>query len=425
MASPTGFSSSVSEAVVRHPADQAPSWWEQHGVLHRLVCDLTHAELTALRRRPPAHALPWPENTHLAEDLDADSLELMALATRLSEMLHIHEAGIEDYLLARLRIDDWTSVALTSLRRYNTALTFRTSGSSGQTKPCTHDASWLWQESLALGELFPGRRRLLFAVPSHHIYGFLFTVLLPQVLDLPADRLIDLRRSSAAALPGQLRAGDLVVAHPDYWRTALTLVPAFPEDIVGVTSGAPCPDDIAAGLRAAGLSRLVQVFGSSETAGLGWRDDETAPYRCFPYWQGPDRDGSMLRHMMDGTTASFTVQDELVWKDSRHFLPQGRRDEVVQVGGRNVSPAHVAQVLRRHPRVQDASVRLMRPDEGLRLKAFVVPRQDVENTHALAEALAGWVGDHLTAAERPSTFTFGPQLPRQHNGKPADWIIEG
>lgn len=95
----------------------------------------------------------------------------------------------------------------------------------------------------------------------------------------------------------------------------------------------------------------------------------------------------MLRHMMDGTTASFTVQDELVWEDSRHFLPQGRRDEVVQVGGRNVSPAHVAQVLRRHPRVRDASVRLMRPDEGLRLKAFVVPRQ--------------------------------------HNGKPADWIIEG
>ena len=121
-------------------------------------------------------------------------------------------------------------------------------------------------------------------------------------------------------------------------------------------------DDVA---RAAGLSRLVQVFGSSETAGLGWRDDETAPYRCFPYWQGPDRDGSMLRHMMDGTTASFTVQDELVWKDSRHFLPQGRRDEVVQVGGRNVSPAHVAQVLRRHPRVQDASVQDLMAVEGI------------------------------------------------------------
>ena len=47
----------------------------------------------------------------------------------------------------------------------------------------------------------------------------------------------------------------------------------------------------------------------------------------------------------------------------------------------------------------------------------------VFDTGALADDLTHWVRAHLPAAERPATFTFGPQLPRQASGKPADWII--
>ena len=42
-----------------------------------------------------------------------------------------------------------------------------------------------------LARLVPGRRRILSAVPAHHIYGFLFSVLLPQDLGLSADAVID------------------------------------------------------------------------------------------------------------------------------------------------------------------------------------------------------------------------------------------
>lgn len=409
---------------MQQQAGGEPPWWEQEGVLHRLACDVVHAELTAMRRRPPALALPWARTVNLSDDLGADSLELLTLATRWSEMLHIHRAGIEDYLLARLELDDWASVALTSLRRYSAELTFRTSGSTGQAKPCTHHISWLWQEARALAELLPNRRRVLFAVPGHHIYGFLFTVLLPHALGLThAGHLCNMRHSSPAALAGALNPGDLVVAHPDYWRAVCVVGTRFPNDVVGVTSGAPCPDDLARDVRAAGLERLVQVFGSSETAGLGWRDDETAPYQCFAHWQAQEDDSALLRCLPDGTSMTFPLQDRLVWHGTRHFVPKGRRDNAVQVGGVNVSPAQTAEALRQHPGVQDASVRLMRPDEGHRLKAFVVPRDGTADTGALANELADWVRAHLPAAERPATFTFGPQLPRQASGKPADWII--
>jgi acyl-coenzyme A synthetase/AMP-(fatty) acid ligase len=95
----------------------------------------------------------------------------------------------------------------------------------------------------------------------------------------------------------------------------------------------------------------------------------------------------------------------------------------VQVGGINVFPGKVAEVLKEHPAVLDACVRLMRPDEGNRLKAFVVARAPDADLGALEQQLIGWTRDRLGAPERPLAFSFGAQLPAQANGKPADWII--
>lgn len=405
------------------PSAMSFAWWEQPGFLHRVVCDLVNSELTALRRRPLLLPLPWSNERHLIRDLGADSLELMTLATSLSELLHIHESGIEDYLLARLEIQDWVSVAYTSLRQHGDGITFSTSGSSGSPKRCQHSLSLLHQEIDVLRALFSGRRRILSAVPAHHIYGFLFTVLLPQALGIASEKVIDVRGSSPGALVSALQPGDLVIGHPDYWQNVARLAGALPNDVVGVTSGAPCPDAVALDMRVAGLSKLVQIFGSSETAGIGWRDDETAPYTCFAYWRAQDDGAALARRMPDGATARFALQDHLTWQDEKHFRPTGRRDQVVQVGGINVYPARAAEVIAQHPAVQDVVVRLMRADEGNRLKAFVVPRAGYEDDLMLAETLAEWASAGLNAAERPATYTFGAALPRQSNGKPADWII--
>ena len=65
-----------------------------------------------------------------------------------------------------------------------------------------------------MAALLPGRRRILSAVPSHHIDGFLFSVLLPQEPAMGGLEVPDLRGSSPARLAHEPRSGDLVVGIP-------------------------------------------------------------------------------------------------------------------------------------------------------------------------------------------------------------------
>jgi len=406
--------------LLSHP--NASAWWEDAPALRRFVTDLLATELALARPgRLPAPA-PWPDACHFAGDLGADSLELLGMATALAEALHLRTGAVDDRLLAHPVLGDWIAAARAGLAAGGEAITFRTSGSSGTPKRCTHPLATLWQETLALAGLLPGRQRILSAVPAHHIYGFLFTVLLPRACAI--DEVVDLRAASPAACLSMMRPGDLVVAHPGWWEALARLDPRFGPDIAGVSSTAPCPDALADGLAAAGL-RLLQVYGSSETAGVGWREQGGAPFTLLPYWQAVDGTHALARRMPDGDDVLYPLQDKLAWEDARRFRPAGRIDQAVQVGGTNVFPDYVADVLRMHPAVEDAAVRPMRPDEGRRLKAFIVPRAGMDaDQAALREELSSWAGERLATPERPAAWNFGARLPRQASGKPADWIID-
>jgi 4-coumarate--CoA ligase (photoactive yellow protein activation family) len=395
-----------------------PSWWEHPSALHRVVADLLAAELAAARPGRMVRAQPWPAALDLVQDLGADSLELMGMATALAEALHLQHGDVDAHLLAAPRLEHWIAAAAASLRADAGTITFRTSGSSGSPKRCTHALAALCHEVDALAALLPGRRRILSAVPSHHIYGFLFTVLLARRLGI--DEVIDVRGTGPAALRDLAAAGDLVVGYPDWWAAAARLAPHAADDVVGVSSTAPCPDALAAALAAAGV-RLLQVYGSSETAGVGWRETAGAPFTLLPYWSRADAEGQLVRALPDGLRTSYPLQDRLEWEDAARFRPAGRIDHAVQVGGTNVFPAYVADVLRMHPQVLDAAVRPMRPDEGTRLKAFIVLS---DGAVLSADALATWCAQRLSAAECPAAISFGPRLPRQASGKPADWIID-
>lgn len=403
--------------------EQAGTWWQDAALVRRFVCDLVAGEL-ALQRRAAARLppLPWDDALDLRADLGVDSLELLALATALAQALQLQHSGVEDYLLARVTVGDWVALAQAGQRQFAAELVFRTSGSAGQPKPCMHRLDTLLQEVRELAPLLPGRRRILCAVPSHHIYGFLFSLLLPRALGLDAGAFVDLRASSPARLAGLLREGDLVVAHPEYWRAALEVTPAFPAGVAGVSSTAPCPDELARALSGRGLGQLLQVYGSSETGGVGWRNRAGAPFTRFSYWRR-DGDDALLR-ALPGGAVRYPCQDRLEWSGDDHFLPAGRLDQAVQVGGTNVFPAAVARTLCTHPEVQQASARLMREDEGRRIKAFIVPRADVSDLAGLAARLDLWARSVFSNAERPAAFSFGARLPRTAGGKPADWIID-
>ncbi len=405
------------------PASLGLAWHARPGTLARFAADLIAFEASRLRPgAPPLTAQPWAPDLPLHEQgLGLDSLERLTVASALNEALHLHESGIEDLLLARQRFGEWVDVAAEGLARFDARLTFRTSGSSGSAKPCTHSLASLQQEVEHLASLLAGAQRVLSAVPAHHIYGFLFTVLLPA--RLACDTVLDVRQHTPQALAQLLQPGDLLISHPAHWALVARHAGRLPAGVHGVTSTAPCPDELARGLEANGLASLTQVYGSSETAGIGTRRAAAFPYELMPFWSRDVGDDTrLLRTAPDGAVSPQPIQDRLEWPAPRAFTVCGRLDEVVQVGGTNVFPSQVRQVLLGHPQVADAVVRLMRAEEGARLKAFIVPRPGTD-PDTLRTELWSWAETRLSAPARPKAYTLGERLPRNALGKSADWDL--
>lgn len=360
--------------------------------IERIVLDLLADELSRSRGRS-AVALGrsgWGAATRVdAQGLDLDSLERMDAASALNEFFHLHEYGAEDYLLALPSIGEWCELVAQSLGEGSGRLTFRTGGSTGEPRRCTHAIADLRAEADGWAQQL-GAPAVVALVPAHHIYGAIFTALLPDVLGCPVVDAI-----------GAARPGTVVVGTPTHWQYLARSLLAFPDGLTGVTSTAPMPSQLAHRLRGQRLHRLIEVYGSSETGGIGWRAHEGAAYRLLPRWAHAD---------------AVASPDHLRWLDERHFVIEGRRDGAVQVGGTNVFPARVRDALLSHGGVADAAVRL----DGARLKAFVVPAPG-QDANALANALDRWCGEVLSAPERPRRFATGAALPRNAMGKLADW----
>ncbi|WP_219114548.1 AMP-binding protein [Janthinobacterium sp. UMAB-56] len=406
------------QAAYRHCAN----WWHDGELLRRFVSDFMHAELIMMRRGSAGlPSLPWPGGLQLEADLGIDSLERYALATAISACLHLHESGADQALLGCTTLEQWIACASNGLDHYSAELSFKTSGSSGVPKCCPHKLDMLWQEACFFAAQLPHARRVIYTVPAHHIYGFLFSVLLPLACGPVRASLIDARNMLPMELIAQATEGDVIIGYPELWSAVARHAPSWPGGVAGVTSTAPCPRDVALQLTASGLY-MAEVYGSSETAGVGWRTDARRPYVLLPHWRRSASTDTLLRQAPDGTELRCDCQDQIDWQGENSFVPVGRRDQAVQVGGRNVYPAQVAEMLKRHPGVSEAHVRLMRADEGHRLKAFVVA-EHFGGAERLPDQLASWVRERLPPAARPVSFTVGAALPVNLQGKLTDWII--
>jgi 4-coumarate--CoA ligase (photoactive yellow protein activation family) len=187
-----------------------------------------------------------------------------------------------------------------------------------------------------------------------------------------------------------------------------------------VTSGAPCPTAVGPVLRENGLARLVEIYGSTETGGIGWRDRGDHAFQLFPYWMRENED--RIAKDFGAGRRLYDLPDVATWADERRLVPLKRRDGAVQVGGVNVYPDYLCAAIKAHPAVADAMVRKMRAEEGERLKAFIVPKQEIK-AEALRGELEDWLKQRLSPVEMPRAFSFGPRLPTDERGKPCDWPI--
>ncbi len=64
----------------------------------------------------------------------------------------------------------------------------------------------------------------------------------------------------------------------------------------------------------------------------------------------------------------------------------------------------------------------MRPSEGERLKAIIVPDR-AQPIHELEQRIRSWIEENLTAPERPVAIRYLRRIPTDEMGKRADWDV--
>jgi long-chain acyl-CoA synthetase len=394
-------------------------WFTRDDLLDTWLQDFIQSQMRQLR---PDFSLREPlfANTLLnSAAVGIDSIEWVELASALFIALDAEGSGaLAEHATqnARLgaRYGQWLGFSQIAAGKTDT-LYFQTSGSTGAARWHAHRMENLLREVREVAALLQldetQQRRIVSVMPAHHIYGFLFGVLLPSAMRWPA---LHVRQAAPAQIRVALQPGDIVLGHPQFWRGALA-AGAWPAGIIGLSAGQALPAASFEAAVAAGLARMFEIYGATETAGIGWRDVPTS-FHCFSRYR--QQEGSLLDAWQQPERLVM-APDQLLWSGDT-FSVGARHDQMVQVAAQNVSISHVENILRGFPGVQELRVRLFAApgSASARLHAFVVPQQiDLS-------ALRAYAVQKLEPAARPQTFTMGDQLPSNAAGKACDWLVQ-
>jgi len=290
-----------------------------------------------------------------------------------------------------------------------------TSGSTGTPKQILHTQEMMEIEGKSVGKHFKQAKRLITLTPRQHLYGLSFAVFFPAVYGTPTVALAPLPTQPWHTL---LREGDVMAGFPLFWEYFLKGGNVFPAGVTAVTSTAPCPKGLFDRLKQAGAQHVVELYGATDTGGIGVRHDENVPFEINDFWEiDAAKQPVLIRRK--GIEKWIPFPDKVEFVPPRGIFPLKRMDRVVQVAGVNVSLDFIEKVLLQYPAVKKARVRLMRPEEGKRLKAFIVLNTGYDSS--VLTPLRAYLTAHLSSHEMPRSFTFGAALPTNAMGKDADW----
>ncbi len=386
--------------------------------LRALIRDIALARLRQLR---PSERIPLDS---LGEDMldphhypNLDSLEVFQVAGDVATFFTLHNTASESKLLTKLNIEHWCEVIMASRTRDDAGLTFHTSGSCGQPKAVTHPLASLERESAHWAHIFSGHDAISGNIPRHHIYGFLFSVLLPRRLNLTyRERRSELPQSTFVDNSPK----HLLITLPHHLKLFLDSGQTASQGLTAVTSTAPLPTAWARLALARNVDRLMHIYGSTETRGLAVRRNAEDYFELLPFIE-KDHAGTLVYRAPGGDKHRLDVQDQLRFIDDRRLRIGRRQDQAVQVGGYNVSLGQVGQKIKACPLVGEIAIRTYDSPLGVRLKAFVVPTLERYDQDQLRDQLAAYIRAHLPTEERPTAITLGARLPRNAHGKLADW----
>ena len=317
-----------------------------------------------------------------------------------------------------------------------TRLVVYTSGSSGEPEAIGKSLAQLDAEMHTLQAAFgtrvdAGAPPLVVATVSHqHIYGLLFQVLWPLASGRP---FLARRLDYLEALPAALAGGPgLLIASPAHLRR-IPEEPALAEAgrqlRAAFSSGGPLPPEAAADALARLGHSPIEVFGSSETGGIAWRQRavDGDHWRALP---GIDWriDGELLEvrsgHLPNDQW--YTTSDRVrALPEDGGFVLLGRADRIVKVGEKRVSLSAIERALLEQGELKEARALLLPAADGheARIAVVAVPgpsgeqRLQAEGRRAFSERLRARLLEHVERVALPRRWRFVDALPVNPQGK--------
>ena len=315
------------------------------------------------------------------------------------------------------------------------ALVVHTSGSTGQAQAIAKNMSQLNSEVASLEQVFSQRfadAEIIATVSHQHIYGLLFKILWPLAagriihahsLNFPEQLLAVLSRHNAVliASPAHLKR---LPEHLD-WSACKQQVRAV------FSSGGPLAAETAFAIGSMLGQVPIEVYGSSETGGIAWRQRQPASTEV---WQAlpavnmriAAQDGVLevqSPHLPDSQW--LRLADRAQMTENGKLLLLGRSDRIVKIEEKRISLDAIEQCLLASGLVSE--VRVIVDEEILgqrqRLSAFVVVNEqgraclESEGKRALNQRLREHLSAVIEALAIPRRWRYLEQMPVNAQGK--------
>lgn len=333
-----------------------------------------------------------------------DSLATYQALSYICEFFNIHDEDKINSFLASPNISALAELCAQTMNDDHAAITFYTSGSESKPKKVTHSLSALIHEAEDWIRMLPDFSHIISTVPTKHIYGFIWTVILPKVARVSADTV---QKTMIHNL--EITNSTLMISVPAMIHLINRLPDTSKSNTHLVLSTAPLDFDILHHLHDIEYKTALQIYGATETGGIGLRTGDSPDY--------------LLRHSLRRANnkvfnedVCLAVQDNLYFTDDCHFRVEGRLDSKIQINGYNVCPNDIKYEVSLIPEVNDVAVRVIQSNINNEVKLYVALDNAAKRSNVmdcLVRKLGAIVSVH--------NVTFGQQIPKNDMGKLCDW----
>ncbi|MBN1665090.1 MAG: long-chain fatty acid--CoA ligase [Deltaproteobacteria bacterium] len=376
------------------------------------------ASLLARLSGGPPLIFPYAQTDHVLSEMH----QLTGFRFAIADTKKALPEGVESVLPDRSSRCELELVDEAVVHPDKELLSLFTGGSTGTPKFWSKTVTNLFGEALYLSEKYDITQddRVVATVSPYHIYGLLYSVLVPLVSSAGvADDIYTFPHEIISAI-GAYAATVLVGVPMHYRALGSRKIPGNSLRIAFSSTGALAETDGDAFYKKNGVG-IVEIYGSTETGGIATRcraegENYFVPYDHLEWKIIEDRLHVLsefispeIEREQDGF---FKTGDRVQSDGHTGFMLLGRTDDIIKVGGKRVNLEEIRNKLNTIPGVRDSFVISLPVRTGRQNVVAAVVEGKPDRTH-LRQSLAHMLEPYAM----PRSIKFVDKIPVTASGK--------